>query len=68
VWADRRRKRGWLEEELRAGSGEGGGRPGEWMEVEAELGREGSESFLSEKNSWKSAELENGRWRERREE
>jgi len=42
VWADRRRKRGWLEEELRAGSGgEGGGRPGEWMEVEAELESEG---------------------------
>jgi len=38
------------------------------MKVEAELEREGSESFLSEKNSWKSAELGNGRWRERREE
>jgi len=62
VWAERRRKRGWLEEEMRAGSGGGGGGiPGDWMDVEAEMERERLESFLEEKADGKSAEL--GKWR-----
>jgi len=69
AWADGRRKRGWLEEEMRVGSGGGdGGRPGAWMEVEAELERKRLEGFLEEKAEGKSAELGNGGWRERREE
>jgi len=56
--AERRRKRGWLGEEMRAGNGGGGGGIPESCEyVEAEMERERMESFLEEKSWSKSAEL-----------